>query len=783
MATYLCSYDECETKKTRQKDGKEEPFIPFRLLVCGHSICDLCVLKVCQQQKEFIRCTVCAFNTTITDAVQKIVIQNESEIRRWLDPKSATAAEVFNFDPNLLPLDLVQIGNGVFSGVLTATKTAEMIDLDLDDDEPTPSAKTPTPQVINNSLFEDDSIVKNVVSRIPRTAPEKFRESVENGIKAFIDYSQNHTSIKRSADETKEWFKKLRTNAREMFHRMHSLLQIREKELMEEMNGVEENRQQELRVFMNEILSTRSDLKGKLLQSPQLQTDRDRTLLKKSIERLVKDSNLISIQSPQKEFKFLFENSIEAHLKKFGKVERLTNVTQEPTVQENGTPKKVNTTPNKINNKKSETPIDLSSGDEQDENGDIEITDISLEHQRIDREVVTILQITNPFNFYVQKASDKERFDILNEEIKSICCSPYYHSPAWDTLKQGEQIFAYSLLKRSWCRASLTLIRNEVHPQTREPSYKADIVLIDYGISETVEWYNIREKKMEIFDSKKWPPFAYKCALYGVKPKTSHQWNKASMDLFNQYVKNNELILIDFVTRDGIKLVDLIHYDVPDVTYQIPSVIEALFKNEHVTFIENIDFNSYCRYRCQPLRYPMPEIPKTMKTLSVLVSHVESPDLFYVQLQRQHSNLLKLIDDLNKTYNEENAGIYTYYCPKVNTPCAALFDGDNKYYRALVLQRGKNMTEYVVQFVDFGNKQTIRTNNLRLLKNSFVELPIQALPCCLIHVDPAFGFKWTEDVSKIQSRFIHSNNYYLLHSLRRPNLSDMPYLTIGALRC
>ena len=200
---------------------------------------------------------------------------------------------------------------------------------------------------------------------------------------------------------------------------------------------------------------------------------------------------------------------------------------------------------------------------------------------------------------------------------------------------------------------------------------------------------------------------------------------------------------------------DLIHYDVPEVKYQIPSLIEVMVRNDEITLTESIQFGSYCNYKTQHHMFPVPEMPKKMKTVSVLVSHVESPDLFYVQLQRQHQDMLNLIEDLNKTYTEENAGIYTYYCPKVNTPCAALFSGDKKFYRALVLQKGKNNTEVVVQFIDFGNKQNIPNLDLRLLKDSFVEkLPIQAIPCGLIHVDPAFGFKWNQNVSLLlQSLF------------------------------
>ena len=744
---YWCTNADCQTKRTSRKSAEkgqgDQQFIPLRHLMCGHSVCDLCILNVCKEEKEFIKCTVCSFNTTITDSVQRNVTQYETDIKRWLDPNSVTAPEVLRFDANLFPLDFFQIGCAVHLGQLTATKTAETIDLDLDDDAaPTPAVQTVVNTSVTNSLFEDDSIVRIIASRIPRTAPEKFRESVENGIKTFTDLSQNHTSIKRCSDETKEWFKIMKTNAREVFHNMHSILQKREKDLMEEMSNTEEKRLQELRVYMNEILSKRSELKGKLLQSPQLQTDKDRNALKKSIDRLVKDANITSIESPKNEFNFVFETSIERQLKKFGKViQQKTDVTPEDEQQMETTPEEINKTIDTT------VDVDVVSSDEEAE--DLDIEEVSKDGQKIDREVVSILKIESPSKFYVQKSSDKERFEILNEEIKLICGSPFNHSPAFETIHPGDQIFAYSSKKGIWCRATITHFRTQYNQNSRENDHLADCVLIDYGVSETVMWYNIRERKVELFDDRKWPPFAYKCSLYGLKPhrKSGQNWAREATDLFAKYVINNQLVLIEFETRDGVKYVDLIHYDVPDVTYQIPSVIEVLNRSEMATLTENIDFNSYCRFKGQSLKYPVPEVPQTLKTISVLVSHVESPDLFYVQLQRTHSDLMTLVEELNRIYTKENEGIYTYYCPKVNTPCVALFDGDGKYYRALVIQKGKTATEFVVHFVDFGNKQSVKNSNIRLIKDSYMEFPIQAIPCRLIHVDPSYGFKWSDKVS------------------------------------
>ncbi len=742
----MCSNYDCVRKKLALNELKsDEILIPLRVMVCAHSICELCLLHSCQQNNSFIKCSICGFNNTITENVSRNVIQSETDIKKWLDSKTSVA-QVLRLDMNSFPLDLYWVSSGVDSGLITATKTVETIELDLDEDCVT-SVDTTKLNNSSNSLTEDDMTVTSILSKVPKTATKKFHEMVNKGVKAFTDLSTNHTSIKRNSDETKEWFKKIRTNTKETFHRLHSILQLREKEMMEEIDNTEEMRLQDLRVFMNEILSKRSELKGKLLHCNQLQSDRDKNGLKKAIEQLVKDSNVLHLNPPQEEYKLLFDSNLESLLRKYGTLERNNNsgneemnVKTEDDIQE-------------LTYFNGESPISVSSDDEDMTEDINEVTNESQITSRVNKEIVTVVQNGNktPFNFYVQKTSEKERLEYLKCQINEICSSAYYHAPAIDneTLnKTGEQIFAYSIIKKCWSRANLIHYR-EV--ENEEIEYLADVFLIDYGITETVNWYNIREKKSELFDEKKWPPFAYKCALFNIKPNrrgSSRDWSQNCLDVFNKYVDNNQLVMFVFQTKDGINFVNLIHYDVPEVTYQIPSIIEILVYFEFAVMIGDIDFNSYNGYKnCKSLKYPESEMPKTLKTFSVLVSHVESPDLFYVQLQRKHDNLLKLIDELNQTYNESNAGIYTYYCPKVGTPCAALFEGDNRFYRALVSQKGKSSTETVVHFIDFGNKQTISNSNLRLLKDHFVtNLAIQSIPCYLIHVEPSYGYKWSPNV-------------------------------------
>jgi hypothetical protein len=66
----------------------------------------------------------------------------------------------------------------------------------------------------------------------------------------------------------------------------------------------------------------------------------------------------------------------------------------------------------------------------------------------------------------------------------------------------------------------------------------------------------------------------------------------------------------------------------------------------------------------------------------------------------------------------------------------AKFTDDGNFYRARVLEvvDHKNIK---VHYVDFGNKEVIPVDRLRVLISEFQTQPIQAFECCLEGIDPA----------------------------------------------
>ena len=71
---------------------------------------------------------------------------------------------------------------------------------------------------------------------------------------------------------------------------------------------------------------------------------------------------------------------------------------------------------------------------------------------------------------------------------------------------------------------------------------------------------------------------------------------------------------------------------------------------------------------------------------------------------------------------------------KNGTLCAAKFPDDNKYYRAVVKSQNKDKKEFEVEFIDYGNIEKVKLNDLIKLDGEISSLPPQAKFCELAYL-------------------------------------------------
>ena len=116
-------------------------------------------------------------------------------------------------------------------------------------------------------------------------------------------------------------------------------------------------------------------------------------------------------------------------------------------------------------------------------------------------------------------------------------------------------------------------------------------------------------------------------------------------------------------------------------------------------------------------------------TEDIYVSYTKSSQAFYIQLSKTYDQLLHMMAELSRV----NSSLPDDVHPPdlvVGTPICALFAGDEEWYRA-VIESIPSEFEVGVHFVDYGNSDVVLLSDVRPLDKKFLNVPVQAVHCCL----------------------------------------------------
>uniref|UniRef100_A0A0L8HUU4 Tudor domain-containing protein 5 n=1 Tax=Octopus bimaculoides TaxID=37653 RepID=A0A0L8HUU4_OCTBM len=137
--------------------------------------------------------------------------------------------------------------------------------------------------------------------------------------------------------------------------------------------------------------------------------------------------------------------------------------------------------------------------------------------------------------------------------------------------------------------------------------------------------------------------------------------------------------------------------------------------------------------------YRLLDIPNNIHFVEVFVSNIENPGHFWLKFRgKAYSVALEnLMDELELLYYSSDADAYhvpdEYIC--VGLVAAAIYPEDQNWHRVYVT-KVPNVSFVEVYFVDYGNTCTVSRNSLRLLRNHFLSLPMQAIEGRLANVKP-----------------------------------------------
>uniref|UniRef100_A0A8D0C1J0 Ring finger protein 17 n=1 Tax=Salvator merianae TaxID=96440 RepID=A0A8D0C1J0_SALMN len=363
-------------------------------------------------------------------------------------------------------------------------------------------------------------------------------------------------------------------------------------------------------------------------------------------------------------------------------------------------------------------------------------------------ELVFVSSVVNPCHFYVRKASQKKVAVYIEKILKQFCANK--KSSPNDVLELGSIIFVRSKIHGIWCRANIIELKSLKNTSKGKPcgptKYKIcdiammKVFLIDFGTPNEiignpenfiVEYKGIQDlclavKKPDLCieaQLRDLSKLALQCSLKDIVPKhPTEGWPRAAKTEFLRMVNSKAVLMKVFGEEDGVLIVDLVKPPANKISSDMPvSLREALVFLDLARYVYRTEF-SHRRETTVPLKYIPPTIPQSNEEVAVVVSYINSPGDFYIQLVEQGPEFAAFLNKVEEVYrNDATAGL-EIICPVQDQPCIAKFEDDGVWYRAQVIGL-PGRQEVEVKYVDFGNTAKIRVEEMRKIKDEFLALP------------------------------------------------------------
>uniref|UniRef100_A0A8B9QG81 Tudor domain containing 1 n=1 Tax=Apteryx owenii TaxID=8824 RepID=A0A8B9QG81_APTOW len=324
---------------------------------------------------------------------------------------------------------------------------------------------------------------------------------------------------------------------------------------------------------------------------------------------------------------------------------------------------------------------------------------------------VIVCTLYNPGEFYCQISNKLLALNSLNKSLSEYCQNT---PPSVFKPKNGEPCCAFFSADGNWYRA---LVQNV----TSDGAVK--VCFVDYGNVEEVPLDKIRQISSSFL---KLPFQGIKCWLSGIKPVNSN-WIPEATARFHMYAAGIKLQarVVSF-SRDGAG-VELI-----DNSTGCPKVINEMLTCEQLAVKEVLQDKNQCPNKFVDKKETSHGQWKSVElaideTLSVCVTEVVSPDLFYaVPIQTRETPHTQLVDleEYCKSCKKQP------FKPKVGEVCCAKFSGDGRWYRALVLKVSQSLVK--VLYADYGNTETLPLSSVLPITDSYLKLPFQIIKCSLL---------------------------------------------------
>uniref|UniRef100_A0A672KST2 Tudor domain-containing protein 1 n=1 Tax=Sinocyclocheilus grahami TaxID=75366 RepID=A0A672KST2_SINGR len=353
--------------------------------------------------------------------------------------------------------------------------------------------------------------------------------------------------------------------------------------------------------------------------------------------------------------------------------------------------------------------------------------------------IVTHLQ--SPSEILCQKLENASVIQQLQVNLREHCSK----TPVSENFRPAPGTVCCSLFSEDnqWYRAKVLAYSSED---------RVCVGYIDFGNSEEVELYRLRPICKELLAL---ATQAIPCSLAGIKSPTG-TWPEEAILMVKRLVCNRFIRVEILGKKDGRALVSMIDESSDPQTNAAEVLVNMGYvavesveteKNEP-TQASLPEMPSLSKPVVEKMEWTCAELPSDGQKVELVISSLKSLDEFYCyNYSKADAHILtELSYELMKHCELERAS----FTPTVGEPCCALFTGDARWYRAMVLEvcgEGKAR----VYFVDYGNSCEVEGAHLKAITPSLLKLPFQAIRCWLAGVEAVEGQWNKEAIHKFQA--------------------------------
>ena len=335
---------------------------------------------------------------------------------------------------------------------------------------------------------------------------------------------------------------------------------------------------------------------------------------------------------------------------------------------------------------------------------------LTLEVGKTHKLAVTYVELLQ--DFYVQLSDHASQLNQLVEDIAAHCSSDAARLP--DGLIPGKPVLAQFTEDQEWYRAVVT-----------GRSHGSSVVkFVDYGNSDTLQDSSLIDIPRDFLSL---PALAVHCSLDGVGVQVS---SEAAKTAFNNLTLEQEGEgVVKSVLHDSSGPIYTIDLSLADGTKPVSVLVEGGHISIPRATLANLSPSSSPTLT----EVKVPSFPVATQ-VDACVSYTESPANFYVQLTENFGTIEEMSLGMNEVYGKMSQREEVLFSVNERVFCATKFSEDGLWYRARIVHVGGATA--AVQFVDYGNGETVAVSDLKSLRAQFSVEACLSVWCTLDGLSP-----------------------------------------------